>query len=162
MDKKYSAMAIVFVILFATVGGYLYYINLKPQQKQSELDFSVSGTNDCLRFLHRTVNLAYLPISTCANEQWRLSIECTQMPGAGGWTEVYMYPGYWNEGINNMCIAEDLYPIISQIETTNFQIKTNSTFTHTFGDNTPQSYTLFFLMPPGGNGTYHIMLNKIQ
>ncbi len=162
MDKRIiaviAAVAVVFVLAAVFTSGPW---SIAPQQPQDELDFTVSGSNECLRFLTRTVQTAYVPFRTGANEQWQLSIECTQMPGAGGWTEIYMYKGYWNEGNDYMCMSEDIYPIIDQIETTDFQVKTNSTFTQTFGESTPQSYTLFFIMPPGGNGAYHVTLKQI-
>ena len=162
MDKRTIAViaAVAVVIVLAAVFAAGPW-SIAPQQPQDELDFTVSGSNECLRFLTRTVQTAYVPFRTGANQQWQLSIECTQMPGAGGWTEIYLYRGFWNEGSNYMCMSEDLYPIIDQIETTDFQVKTNSTFTQTFGESTPQSYTLFFLMPPGGNGTYHVTLKQI-
>jgi len=162
MDKRTIAViaAVAVVIVLAAVFAAGPW-SIAPQQPQDELDFTVSGSNECLRFLTRTVQTAYVPFRTGANQQWQLSIECTQMPGAGGWTEIYQYRGFWNEGSNYMCMSEDLYPIIDQIETTDFQVKTNSTFTQTFGESTHQSYTLFFLMPPGGNGTYHVTLKQI-
>jgi hypothetical protein len=162
MDKKIAIIAVIaVVVIFAAVFAAGPW-SIMPQQIQEELDFTVSGSNDCLRFLTPTVQTAYVPFRTGANEQWQVSIECTQMPGAQGWTEVYLYKGYWEQGTNYMCLSKDLYPIIDKIETTDFQIKTNSTFTETFGDSTPQSYTLFFLMPPGGTGTYHVTLKQIK
>lgn len=161
MKKKVLGLGIsiilISIMISLIVNSSLLATSYPPQK---ELDFTVSGTNDCLRFLHREVKTVYVPIRTAADEQWQLTIECTQMPGAGGWTELYLYKGYWDGGENNTCIAEDIYPIISKIETTDFQVRTNSTFTETFGGSTPQSYTVFFIFPPGGQGTYNVKLTK--
>lgn len=163
MNKK-----ILGLIAVAVVAGALATIFLTepwltaPQQRQQELDFTVSGTNECLRFLTKTVQTAYVPFRTGANEQWQLTIDCLEMPGAGAWTDVYIYKGYWDKGSDYKCMSQDLYSIIDQIESTDFQIRTNSTFTETFGESTPQSYTLFFIFPAGGSGTFHIKLNQIR
>lgn len=163
MNKKFSAL-----IAIAVVAGALATIfvaapwSVSPQQPQQELDFTVSGTNECLRFLTKTVLTAYVPFRVRANEEWQLSIDCTEMPGAGAWTDVYIYGGYWDGGSDHKCMSQDLYPIIAQIESTDFQIRTNSTFTETFGESTPQNYTLFFIFPAGGSGTFHINLNQIR
>jgi len=162
MNKKVLALIALVVVVGALVAIFTAEPwSVAPPQSQEELDFTVSGSNECLRFLDRNVQTAYIPFRTGANEQWQLTINCTQMPGAGGWTEVYMYKGYWDEGSDHKCVSQDLYPIIDQIETTDFQIRTNSTFTENFGESTSQSYTLFFILPSGGTGTYHVALTQI-
>ncbi len=161
MDKRILAAFAVFIVVGVLAAVFFAGPwSIVPQQPQEELDFTVSGSNECLRFLTRTVQTAYVPFRVGANEQWQISIECTQMPGPGGWTEIYLYRGYWDKGNNHICMSEDLYPIIDQIEATDFKVETNSTFTQTFGGSTPQSYTLFFILPPGGIGTYHITLKQ--
>ncbi len=60
-----------------------------PAAKQTELDFTLTDKNDCLRFLNPEVKTAYIPFHTGANEQWQLTINATEMPGgANGWTDV--------------------------------------------------------------------------
>ncbi len=60
------AVAIMAVIVF-TVAVFVQ--SSVPQEVQQELDFTVSGTNDCLRFLDRHVQTCYIPFKTGANEQ---------------------------------------------------------------------------------------------
>lgn len=162
MDKKILGLIAVVAVTSALVTIFLIAPWLAAPAHQQELDFTVSGTNECLRFLSKTVKAAYVPFRTGANEQWQLTIDCTEMPSAGAWTDVYIYEGYWDGGINYTCTSQDLYPIIDQIESTDFQIRTNSTFTETFGESTPQSYTLFFIFPVGGSGTFHVKLDQIS
>ncbi len=146
-------------LIFVVFNSSLLSVLQEPQQ---ELDFNVSGANECLRFLTPTVETVYVPFRTGAGEQWQLTINCTQSPSAGAWTDVYLYRGYWDGGNDHKCISEDLYPIISKIEATDLQIKTNNTFTQTFGESTPQGYTVFFIFPPGGQTTYQVKLTQIK
>lgn len=84
------------------------------------------------------------------------------MPGgANGWTDVYIYKGYWDKGSNYKCASGDLYPILSDIQSTNRQIRANGTFTETYGGSTPQSYTVFFVVPPGGQATFHVTFKPV-
>jgi hypothetical protein len=85
------------------------------------------------------------------------------MPGgANGWTDVYIYKGYWNGGSNYTCTSRDLYPILRDIQSVDRQIRTNSTFTETYGGSTQQSYTVFFVVPPGGQqATFHVTLKQV-
>ena len=76
-----------------------------PQGTPQELDFTVSGTNECLRFLNNEVSICYVPIGTGANETWQLTINCTNMPGGtNAWTDVYIYKGYWDNGTDHKCL----------------------------------------------------------
>ena len=150
------------ILTVALPAIYLSLASQVPQEKQQELEFTVSGKNDCLRFLDKTVSTAYIPFKTGANEKWNLTIDCSEMPAPNAWTDLYVYKGYWNEGTDYKCVSEDLYPIISQIESSDYRVKANSTFTETFGESTPQSYTLFFIFPPSGLGTFHIKLNQVE
>ena len=163
MNKKVLGIIPLIIAIGAIVTVFLYGSALiLPSQPQQALDFTVSGTNDCLRFLNSTVQTAYVPFRTAANEQWQLTINCTKMPGgANGWTDVYIYKGYWDQGSNHTCRSEDLYPILSQIESADAQITGNMPYTQTFGGSTPQSYTIFFIFPPGGQGTFHITLKQV-
>jgi hypothetical protein len=72
------------------------------------------------------------------------------MPGgANGWTDVYIYHGYWDKGTDNKCMSGDLYPILADIESADAQIRSGAPFTMSFGGAAPESYTVFFIFPPG-------------
>jgi hypothetical protein len=133
-----------------------------PQGTPRELDFTVSGTNDCLRFLNSEVSVCYVPIATGANENWQVTINCTNMPsGTNAWTDVYIYKGYWDNGTDYKCLSKDLYPIIEDIESFDAEVRGDAPFTASFGGSTPESYTLFFIFPPGGQATFHITLKQV-
>ncbi len=84
------------------------------------------------------------------------------MPGgANGYTDVYIYNNYWDEGTNHTTKAGDLYPVINDIKSADFEIRTNAPYTQTFGGTTQQSYTIFFVVPPGGPATFHVTLKQI-
>lgn len=151
--------AVIMTVIVVTVAAVA---QSSIPQAQQELDFTVSGTNDCLRFLDRHVQTGYTPFKTGANEQWQLTINCTEMPSPNAWTDLYIYEDYWDKGANNTCVSEDLYPIISEIQPSEFRIKANSTFSETFGGASPKSYTLFFVFPVGGTGTFHITLKQVN
>jgi hypothetical protein len=56
------------------------------------------------------------------------------MPGgANGWTDVYIYHGYWDKGTDNKCMSGDLYPILADIESADAQIRSGAPFTMSFG-----------------------------
>ena len=59
------------------------------------------------------------------------------------------------------CLSEDLYLILSDIHTTDLQVKANDTFPETFGEQTTHSCTVFFVFPAGGLDTFHITLKRI-
>jgi hypothetical protein len=164
MNKKIIATvvaAVVVIALFAVVAVSLMASAQKPQTPTGALDFAVSGTSDCLRFLNSSVPIFYVPFTIAANENWKLTINATKMPGgASGWTDVYIYNGYWNGGTNYTCKAADLYPIISDIKSVDFELKANAPYTENFGASTQQSYTVFFLIPPGGPATFHVTLKQ--
>jgi hypothetical protein len=84
------------------------------------------------------------------------------MPGgANGWTDVYIYHGYWDKGTDNKCMFGDLYPILADIQSADAQIRSGAPFTMNFGGSTPESYTVFFISPPGGQATFHVTLKQI-
>ncbi len=84
------------------------------------------------------------------------------MPGgANGYTDVYIYNNYWDEGTNHTSKAGDLYPIINDIKSADFEIRADAPYTQTFGGSTQQSYTVFFVVPPGGPATFHVTLKQI-
>jgi hypothetical protein len=154
------AFVVVVILAMALPAAFFAMPLLAQQEQQQELDFTVTGKNECLRFLEKNVSAGYIPFRTGANERWQLTITCSEMPSPNALTDLYIYRGYWNEGSDYKCLSEDLYPIISDIESTEYKIKANSTFTETFGESTPQSYTILFLFPTGGQGTFHIKLNR--
>jgi hypothetical protein len=161
MDSKMLILVALGVVLAVSLPVVIFSSpSLIPQEEQQqELDFTVIGENECLRFLEKNVSTCYIPFKTGANEKWQLTIECLEMPSPNAWTDLYLFRGYWDEGTDYKCLSEDLYPIINEIESTDYRFKGNSTFTETFGGSTPQSYTVFFLFPTGGEGTFNIKLN---
>jgi hypothetical protein len=160
MNKKLLG-SLLAIIVVAIVSPAIYFSLPKqvPTEPQQNIDVVITGENTCLRFLEKNVSTCYIPFRTEANEQWRLAIECLEMPNQNAWTDLYLYRDYWNGGTDYKCLSEDIYPIIDEIETTGQKFKANSTFTETFGEGTPQAYTVFFLFPTGGSGTFHIELN---
>ena len=162
LNKKILAAIAVVAVAAILFAAFLLVPSAKPLPAQQEMDFTVTGTNDCLRFLERTVKTCYTPFRTGANEQWRLTIDCLKMPGSGGWTDLYVYNGYWDNGTDHMCLSQDLYSIVSDIPASNLRMNSNSTFTQIYGGPTPQSYTVFFIIPPGGQSTFHIKLERVN
>lgn len=164
MNRKVASLVAVVIISCVLITVFLIGPSLTlPSQPQQALDFSVSGRNDCLRFLNSTVETVYVPFRTGANEQWQLTINSTKMPGGtNGWTDVYIYNGYWDRGTNYTCMSEELYPILSDMTSANSQITGNIPFSAIFGGSNPQSYTIFFIFPPGGQARFHITLTQIK
>ena len=163
MKKKILGLIVAVIVVIASVAAYLAASTSAPsQQPTGTLDFTVSGTSDCLRFLNSSVPTIYVPFTIAANENWQLTINCTKMPGgANGYTDVYIYKGYWNGGSNHTCVSSGLYPILSSLQSTDHQVRLNSPFTETYGGSNQQSYTVFFVVPPGGQqATFHITLKK--
>jgi hypothetical protein len=143
------------------VAAFLVASSMAPARQPTDaLDFTVSGTSDCLRFLNSSVPAIYVPFTVAANENWQLTINCTKMSGGpNGYTDVYMYKDYWNGGANYTCTSAQLYPILNDIQSTDHQIRLGTPFTETYGDTTQQSYTIFFVLPPGGQQSiFHVTL----
>jgi len=166
MKKKSLAIIVAFIVVLASVAAFRLRSSPSPLQIQypaHALDFTVTGTNSCLRFLESNVSLCYIPFTVAANENWQLTINCTQMPGgSSGWTELYVYKGYWDNGTNYKCTAGDTYSILSSIQDADRIIQGNSAFTENFnGTATLQSYTFFFVFPNGGQGTFHVTYDQI-
>ncbi len=164
LNKKVLSLVVALIVLVALVAAFLAESASAPSQKPTgAMDFTVSGTSNCLRFLNSSVPTIYVPFTTAANTNWELTIDCTKMPGgANGYTDVYVYNSYWNGGTNNTCISGDLYPILNDIQSANFEIHTNTPYTQTFGASTQQSYTVFFVVPPGGTqATFHVTLKQL-
>jgi hypothetical protein len=161
MNKKILAIIVVVIVVCASAAAFLVASSMAPaHQPTGALDFTVSGTSDCLRFLNSSVPAVYVPFTVAANENWQLTINCTKMSqGVIGYTDVYVYNGYWNSGANHTCTSAQLYPLLNDIEPTDHQIRLGTPFTETFGGSTQQSYTIFFVLPPGGQqSTFHVTL----
>jgi len=161
MNNKIIGLVVVLVACAAAVIAAVPMMlpSHASRTPTGALDFTVSGTSDCLRFLNGSVPTIYVPFTIAANENWELTINATKMPGgANGWTDVYVYDDYWDNGANHICRAENLYPIINEIRGADFAIRANATYTHTFSTSTVQSYTVFFVIPPGGQATFHVTL----
>ena len=166
MNKKIIGLVVTVVVICALAAVAAVFLlapaNQASQTPTGQLDFTVSGTSDCLRFLNSSVPTVYVPFTIAANEHWQLTINSAKMPGgANGWTDVYIYKGYWEGGTNHICKSGDLYPIITDIKSADFEIRANSPYTQTFGDSTQQSYTVFFVIPPSGPATFHVTLKPI-
>lgn len=159
MDTKIAVIVTVSAILAIMLPAAVYFQFLSSPEKQDPLNFTISGTNECLRFLTRTVEIGYVPFNVGANEKWILTIECVEMPSPNAWVDLYVYEDYWDGGTNYKCQSENVYPIISEIQSSDFRLQANSTFSETFGDSQSRSYTVFFIFPPGGPGSFHITLD---
>lgn len=77
-------------------------------------------------------------------------------------TDVYIYKGYWNGGSNFTCVSSDLYNILNERKSADFALHTNTPYVQTFGASTQQSYTVFFVVLPGGQQvTVHVTLKQV-
>ena len=162
MGKKIVLGLLVLIVICGVAAGSVVYM-LSPQTQAltptGELDFTVSGTSDCLRFLNSSVPTIYVPFTLAANENWQLTINATKMGGgANGWTDVYLYEGYWDGGTDHLCKSGDLYPIINEVKSTDFAIRSNQPYVKIFDGSNQQSYTVFFVVPPSGPATFHVTL----
>jgi len=127
---------------------------------QEELDFTVSGSNECLRFLTRDVEVVYVPFIVGPGESWDFVVECTGIATPGGWVDLYLYEGYWDEGVNHQCVSEDIYSILNGVESLNFELSLDNSFARTFVASSQKSYTLFFIFPHGGPSSFHVSLER--
>jgi hypothetical protein len=164
MNKKIGLIVSIILICALSAAILATALITPSQQPTKELDFTVSKSSDCLRFLNSSVPTIYVPFTITANENWQLTINCTKMPGgANGYTDVYLYRDYWNNGSNHTCTPSDLYTILSEIQSTDHQIRLNTPYTQTYRESTQQSYTVFFVVPPGGQqATFHVTLKQVQ
>jgi hypothetical protein len=154
-------VGIVIVVLGLGIAAIALIAPAAPEDQTptGPLDFTVTASSDCLRFLNSSVPVVYVPFTVDANQNMELTINATKMPGgANGWTDVYLYEGYWDNGTNHLTKAGSLYPIINDIKSVDFEIKANQPYNRIFGDGTLKSYTVFFVVPPGGPATIHVTL----
>jgi hypothetical protein len=163
MNKKLLSLIIGVLVICVVMAAILVESSIAPaKQATKSMDFTVSGTNDCLRFLNSTVSVCYVPFTVEANQNWLLTVNCTKMPGgANGYTDIYIYNGYWDNGTNHVAMSADLCPILSQIQSVDFELKGTTCYNQTFGGATQQSYTVFFVLPPGGQATFHITYKPV-
>jgi hypothetical protein len=158
-QKILGLVAIVIAVCAVAVAAYMLMGNQSNLIPTESLDFTVTGSSSCLRFLNDSVPMVYVPFTVAANHQMQLTIEAPKMPGgAGGWVDVYLYRGFWDKGVNNTCVSGDVYPILADIHATDKVVMQSTPYTETFGEATQQSYTVFFLFPPGGQSEFHITL----
>lgn len=164
MNRKLLLGLIPIIIIIGCTAIVLSQSSIAPAAgTPRELDFTVTGKNDCLRFLNDSISAVYIPVSTGANERWELTINSTKMAGApGGWVDLFVYNGYWNGGVNNTCVSRDIYPILADVYSAEAQVKANAPYTQTFGGSNAESHTLFFIFPPNGQSTFHITLKQLQ
>jgi hypothetical protein len=163
LGRKILGLTVVILVICAAGAAFFASSSFAPTLKPTgPLDFTVTASSDCLRFLNSSVATVYVPFTVAANENWQLTINCTKMPGgANGYTDVYVYEGYWNGGSNNTCTSGDLYPILSDIQSTDHQITLSSPFTEIYNSSIQQSYTVFFVVPPGQQATFHVTLKQV-
>ena len=143
------------------IGAWLVASVANPLVTQEELDFTVSGSNECLRFLTRDVGVAYVPFVTGPNEQWRLVVECTEIALPNGWVDLYLYDDYWDEGYDNKCYSEDIYSILDDVKSLDFELSLENPYSQVFDGAESDSHTLFFIFPPGGASSFHITLRRL-
>jgi hypothetical protein len=163
MNKKWLSLIIGIAVISALMAASFVESDIALSlQATKPMDFIVSGTNDCLRFLNNSVSTVYVPFTVAANQNWQLTINCTQMPGgANGYTDIYVYNGYWDNGTNHKCTSADVYPILSQMQSTNYEIKGTTSYSATYSGPTQKSYTIFFVLPPGGKATFHVTYKQV-
>ena len=162
MNKKFIALTTAVIVICALAGATAYYSlptqASTPLTSTGELEITVNGSSNCLRFLNDSVPMVYVPFTVEAGKHMQLTINATKMPN-GGYTELYYYNGYWDQRQNNTCKSSDVYPIISEIRSAEHTLTTASPFVSDFGGNTTtQSWTMFFVFPPGGPTQFHITL----
>jgi len=58
-------------------------------------------------------------------------------------------------------MSADLYPILSDIHSADFELKGTTSYNATYGGSTQESYTVFFVFPPGGQATFHITYKQV-
>jgi len=153
-----SSCLVVIIVLSAL---YVSSIQNSPVT-QRELDFTVDGSNECLRFLTRDVGIVYVPFITGAYEEWELVVECTDIATPKGWVDLYLYEGYWDEGVDNICFSEDIYSILDGVESLEYELGLDNPYSQIFGGSDSETNTLFFIFPPGGPSSFHVTLTKLS
>ena len=158
-EKILGVTGLCFVALML-FGTFLVF-SLNSPNFQRELDFTVSGSNECLRFLTRDVGVVYVPFSTGVNEEWKLVVQCSNISTPSGFVDLYFYDDYWDEGFDNVCFSEDIYSILDDVQSLEYKLGLDNSYSQIFGGSESASYTLFFIFPPGGPSSFHVTLNKV-
>lgn len=161
VNEKVLGVAIVCMVIIVLVGAFFVSSFISSPLVQEELDFTVSGSNECLRFLTRDVGVVYVPFSTGAGEQWELVVECIDIATPKGWVDLYLYEGFWDDGVNYKCFSEDIYSILDNVESLDYELGLENPYSEVFGGSNGGSYTLFFIFPPGGPSSFHLTLNQL-
>ena len=141
---------IVIVVAAVGVGSYFLLKGPGALPEQEELDFTVSGG---------WLEVCYIPFRTGADERWKLTIECLEMPSEM-WVGILLYDEYWDRGTGHKCDLDDLYPLADEL-TQLQKIGVGQVYTGTYGTSTPQSFTVFFSFPEDV-GKFHVKLEKVE
>ena len=161
VNTKILGIAGLVLVSFVVVSALLVLFLSNSPVDQKEFDFTVNGSNECLRFLTRDVGVVYVPLAIRSNEQWKLVVECTEIGAPNGWTDLYLYEGYWDGGFNNTCYSEDIYPILDGVESLDYALGLGNPYSRIFTGVESTGYTLFFIFPPGGPSSFHITLDRL-
>jgi len=153
-------LTITALVACALAAFAVVSLTAAPQNTETpsgEFSFTVTNQSSCLRFLNTSVPVIYVPFTVAADQTGTLTVNCTQMPGgANGWTDVYIHRGLWDEGVDHICESGDMYPILVDVESAEFAVKLGQPYVASFGETEQQSYTVFFLVPPGGPSTFQV------
>jgi hypothetical protein len=161
LNKQLVFSLIISITVACIIATYAAVtLTVAPQQTElpsTAFTYTISASSNCLRFLNNSVPVMYVPFTVAAGQTGKLIINCTEIPGvSNGWTDVYIYKGYWDGGADHICRAGDIYSILKDIEPTDFAIKIGQSYVGNFSEETQQSYTLFFLVPPGGPSAFTV------
>ena len=161
VNEKVFGIVIICMVIIVVLGAFVVSTLINSPLVQEELDFTVTGSNECLRFLTRDVSVVYVPFSNGLNEEWELVVECTDIATPKGWVDLYLYDGYWDEGVDHVCFSEDIYSILDGVESLEYELGLDNSYSQVFSGSESESCTLFFIFPPGGPSSFHITLSKI-
>ena len=161
VNERVFGIIIVCMVAIVVLGAFVVSTLINSPLVQEELDFTVTGSNECLRFLTRDVSVVYVPFTSVANEEWELVVECTDIATPKGWVDLYFYDGYWDEGVDHVCFSEDIYSILDGVESLEYELGLDNSYSQVFGGSGSESCTLFFIFPSGGPNSFHITLSKI-
>ncbi|TRO49262.1 hypothetical protein E2P47_01535 [Candidatus Bathyarchaeota archaeon] len=162
VNEKILGVAGLCIVVIMVIGAFFVSSLTNSPKTQEALDFTVSGSNECLRFLSRDVGVVYVPFTTGAGEHWSLFVECTDIATPIGWVDLYLYEGYWDGGVDYVCCSEDIYLILDGVESLDYELGLDTPYSQVFGGAEVGSYTLFFIFPPGGPSSFHVTLTKLS
>jgi hypothetical protein len=133
-EQKGLGLIVAIIVVCASVAAFLVESTLgSTPATYRALDFMSAEQVIALDSSIVPCQLFTCHLLLLQNENWQLTINCTKMPGgANGYTDVYIYNGYWNGGSNYTCTSSVLYPILSSIQSIDRQIRLNSPFTKTW------------------------------